>query len=80
MVLLGCFVAQTRDVMFAGAGDNVVFVREPCTLFDPSCMKVGLSWTGVYTFWGVFRGQRRVYYKSVRDSARKYSGMQCIFA
>ena len=42
MVLLGCFVAQTRDVMFARAGDNVVFVREPFNLFDPSCMKVGL--------------------------------------
>ena len=28
--------------MFARAGDNVVFVREPCNLFDPSCMKVGL--------------------------------------
>ena len=42
MVLLGCFEAQTRDVMFARAGDNVVFVREPCNLFDPSCVKVGL--------------------------------------
>ena len=42
MVLLGCFVAQTRGVMFAREGDNVVFVREPCKLFDPSCVKVGL--------------------------------------
>ena len=24
-------------------GDNAVFVREPCNLFDPSCVKVGLS-------------------------------------
>ena len=59
MVLLGCFVAQTRGVMFARAGDNVVFVREPCNLFDSSCMKVGP------------RGH--VYYKSVRYSARKCS-------
>ena len=51
------------------AGDNVVFVREPCNLFDPSCVKVGLSRTGVYTLFGVFRGQSLVYYKSVRDSA-----------
>ena len=78
MVLIGCFVAQTRGVMFARAGDNVVFVREPCNLFDPSCVKVGLSRTGVYTLFGVFRGQSRVYYKSVRDSARKCSEMQCI--
>ena len=28
--------------MFARAGDNVVFVREPCNLFDPSCVKVSL--------------------------------------
>ena len=29
--------------MFARAGDyNAVFVREPCNLFDPSCVKVGL--------------------------------------
>ena len=54
MVLLGCFVAQTRGVMFARAGDNVVFVREPCNLFDPSCVKVGLSRTGVYIFGGYF--------------------------
>ena len=66
--------------MFARAGDNVVFVREPCNLFDPSCVKVGLLRTGVYTLFGVFRGQSRVYYKSVRDSARKCSEMQCIFA
>ena len=52
MVLLGCFVAQTRGVMFAREGDNVVFVREPCNLFDPSCMKVGNCKTGVYTFGG----------------------------
>ena len=28
--------------MFAGGGDNVVYVREPCNLFDSSCVKVGL--------------------------------------
>ena len=28
--------------MFARAGENVVFVREPGNLFDPSCVKVGL--------------------------------------
>ena len=28
-------------VMFARAGDNVVFVRETCNMFDPSCVKVG---------------------------------------
>ena len=37
-----CFVAQTRSVMFARAGENVVFVREPCNLFDSCCVKVGL--------------------------------------
>ena len=37
-----CFVAQMRGVLFARAGDNVVFVREPGNLFDPSCVKVGL--------------------------------------
>ena len=42
MVLLGCFVAQTRGEMFARAGDTVVFVMDPCNLFNPSCMKVGL--------------------------------------
>ena len=42
MVFLGGFVAQTRGVMFARAGDNVVFVRERCNLVDPSCVKVGL--------------------------------------
>ena len=36
--------------MFAREGDNVVFVREPCNLFDPRCAKVGLSRTDVYTF------------------------------
>ena len=61
MVLLGCFVAQTKGVRFAREGDNVVFVREPCNLFDPSCVKVGLSRTGVYTLFGVFRSQSRVY-------------------
>ena len=55
MVLLGCFVAQTRGVMFARSGDNVEFVREPCNLFNPSCVKVGLSHTGVYTFCGGFK-------------------------
>ena len=43
MVLLGSFVAQTTGEMFARAGDNVVFVREPCNLFEPSCVKVGLQ-------------------------------------
>ena len=28
----------------AREGDNVVFVREPDNLFDPTCLKVGLSW------------------------------------
>ena len=66
MVLLGYFVAQMRGVMFSRAGDNVVFVREPCNLFDPSCVKVGLFVDRcVYI---VFRGLSRVYYKSVRDS------------
>ena len=64
--------------MFARAGYNVVFVKEPCNLFDPSCVKVDLSRTGVYTFLGVFRGQSHVYYKSIRDSARKSSEMQSI--
>ena len=27
--------------MFARAGDNVVFVRVTCNMFDPSCVKVG---------------------------------------
>ena len=52
MVLLGCFVAQTRGIMFARAGDNVVFVREPCNLFDPSCVKVGLCRQVCIHFWG----------------------------
>ena len=64
--------------MFPRAGDNVVFVRKLYNLFDPSCVKVGLLWTGVYTFWGVFRGQSRIYYKSVRDFVKKCSEMQCI--
>ena len=76
MVLLGCFVAQRRGVIFAREGDNVVLVREPCNLFDPSCVKVGLSWTGVYTLFVVCRGQSRIYCKSVRDSARKCSEMK----
>ena len=47
MVLLGCFVAQMRGVMFVRAGDNVVFVKDPCNLFDPSCVKVGLHAAGI---------------------------------
>ena len=35
-------------------GHNVVFVREPCNLFDPSRVKVGLSPTGVYTWSRVY--------------------------
>ena len=65
--------------MFARAGDYVVFVREPCNLFDPTCVKVGLSRTGVHTLFRVFRGQSRVYYKSVRDSARKSSEKCSVF-
>ena len=42
MVLLVCFVAQTSGIMFTKKGDNVVFVREPCNLFNPSCVKVSL--------------------------------------
>ena len=54
MILIGCFVAHTRGVMFARAGDNVVSVREPCNLFDPSCVKVGLSRDRcVYIFGGI---------------------------
>ena len=50
MVLLGYYVAQTWDVMFA-RGDNVVFVREPCNQFDPSCVMVGLlQYRCVYIF------------------------------
>ena len=79
MVLLGCFVAQTRGVMFTRAGDNVLVVREPCNLFDPSCVKVGLRGQVCIYILGGIRGQSRVYYKSVRDSAQKSSEMQCIF-
>ena len=53
MVLLGCFVAQTRCVMFARAGENVVFVREPGNLFDPSCVKVAFADRYVYMVWGI---------------------------
>ena len=63
-IVLGCFVAQTRGLIFDRAGDNAVFVREPCNLFDPSCVKVGLRGQ-VYILFGVFRGQSRIYYKSV---------------
>ena len=73
MVLLGCLVAQTRGVMFAREGDNVVVDREPGNLFDPSCVKVGLSRDRcVYIFWS-FRSQSCVYCKSVRNSARTSS-------
>ena len=75
MVPLGYLVAQTRGVMFARERDNVVFVRELCNLFDPSC----ICGTGVYSFLEVFRDQSRIYYKPIRDSARKSSEMQCIF-
>ena len=60
--------------------DNVVIVRVPGNLFNPSCVKVGLSRTGMYTFLGVFRGHSHVYYKSVRDSARKSSVNAVYFA
>ena len=46
--------------MLVTEGYNVVFVREHCNLLDSSCMNVGLSRTGVYTFWGVYKGQSRV--------------------
>ena len=64
MFLLGYFAAQTRGVMFARAEDiiNVVFVREPSNLFNPSCVKVGLpGQVCIYTMFEVFRGQSHVY-------------------
>ena len=70
MVLLGCFVAQTRGVMFARAGDNVYSLCEGALQpVRSSCVEVGLSQTGVYTFVWVFRDQSHIYYKSVRYSA-----------
>ena len=39
--------------MFARAGDNVVFVRETCNMFDPSCVKVGLADMCVYIVWDI---------------------------
>ena len=69
MVLLGCLVAQTRGVMFAREGDNVVFVREPGKLFDPSNVKVGLSRDRCVYIFLSSRGQSCVYFKSVQNSA-----------
>ena len=51
MVILECFVAQTRGVLFyyltsnsaRGGDNNVVFVSKPGNLFNPSFVKVGLS-------------------------------------
>ena len=42
IVFLECFVAQTRYIIFAREGDNVICARESCNLFDPSCIKIGL--------------------------------------
>ena len=77
MVFLGCFVAQTRGVIFTRDGDNVDFVREPCYLFDPTSVKVGLSWTGVYTFWGYLEARVASIINPL-GTARKSSEMQCI--
>ena len=52
----------------ARVGDNVVFVTEPGNSFDHSCVKVGLSRDSCFWSSG---GQSHIYYKSVRDSARK---------
>ena len=64
MVLLGCLVAQTRGEMFA-RGDNVVFVREPCNLFNPSCIKIGLSHDRCINLGGGDLEASRFYYKPV---------------
>ena len=77
-MVLGFFVAQTTGVIFARAGDNVVVVRETCNLFELSCVKVGLSWTGCIHCLGYLEA-RVASYKSVRDSARKCSEIHCIF-
>ena len=50
-------------------GDNVVFVREPGNLFDPSCVKDSC----VYVFLS-FTGQSCVYYKSVKGLCSKVQG------
>ena len=49
----------------AREGDNVVFVREPGYIFDPSSMKVGQ----VCMHFLSLKGQGHIYYKSIRDSA-----------
>ena len=43
MVLLGCFVAQTRGVVFARTGDNVVFVRESATCSIPAACRLDFA-------------------------------------
>ena len=51
--------------MFARAGDNVVSVRGD---LQPVRSKLREGWpsrTGVYTLFEVFRGQSRIYYKSL---------------
>ena len=42
MVLLGCFVAETRCITLPREGDNVVVAREQCNQFGPSCMSIEL--------------------------------------
>ena len=54
MVLLECFGTQMRGIMFVREGENVVLVRKPCNMLDPSCMKVGLSQNRCVYIWGVF--------------------------
>ena len=46
----GCNVLLPNLIESSGArkGDNVIFVREPGNLFDPSCVKLGFRWTSVY--------------------------------
>ena len=82
MFLLGCFVAQTRGVMLyyltsngSRVGDNVVFVREPGNLFDPSCVKDSC----VYVFLS-FTGQSCVYYKSVKGLCSNNQSKCSVFA
>ena len=55
LVLLVCFVAQTRVIMFARAGDNVVFVREPSLQPVQSQLHEGWHFADrcVYIVWGI---------------------------
>ena len=68
MIFLGCFVAN-----------NVVYVREPCNLFDPSCVKFGLRGQVCIHCLGYLEARVASIINQLGTLPENCSEMQCIF-